>query len=73
MLSIMSNSHDWSLRLLDLLRREQGAMAEFLVALADFDRRPLRRATGYCATYPPSITTGWPVMPPEASAARKSA
>jgi hypothetical protein len=35
----MDNARELSARLLDLLRREQSAMAEFLVALADFDRR----------------------------------
>ena len=34
----MTNAHELSSRLLDLLRREQSALAEFLVALAEFDR-----------------------------------
>ena len=34
-------------RLLDLLRREQGAMADFLLALADFDRERLWIGMGY--------------------------
>ncbi len=35
----MTTARDLSLRLAELLRREHSAMAEFLVALADFDRR----------------------------------
>jgi hypothetical protein len=35
----MTHARELASRLLDLLRREQSAMAEFLVALADFDRR----------------------------------
>lgn len=37
----MTNARDLSARLAQLLRTEHGAMAEFLVALADFDRRRL--------------------------------
>ena len=38
-------------RLLDLLRREQGAMADFLVALADFDRQHLWVGMGYTSVF----------------------
>src|SRR5512140_1272151 len=38
-------------RLLDLLRREQGAMADFLVALADFDRRRHWQALGHASLF----------------------
>ena len=37
----MSSAHELSARLADLLRNERSAMAEFLVALADFDRKRL--------------------------------
>ncbi len=37
----MTNARDLSTSLADLLRTEHGAMADFLVALADFDRRRL--------------------------------
>ena len=41
------DANDLTARLADLLRREQAAMAEFLVALADFDRRRLWLDLGY--------------------------
>src|SRR5512145_1342836 len=43
----MTNARELSDQLLDLLRREQGAMADFLVALADFDDRRLWLRLGY--------------------------
>ena len=35
----MTSAHDLSAQLADLLRRERAALADFLVALADFDRQ----------------------------------
>src|SRR5512141_135036 len=37
----MSPAHEFSARLADLLAKEHHAMADFLLALADFDRRKL--------------------------------
>ncbi len=42
-----TNAHALSARLADLLRAEQGAMADFLLALADFDQRRLWVDLGY--------------------------
>jgi hypothetical protein len=47
----MDNARDLALRLLDLLRREQSAMADFLVALADFDRRRAWAELGYTSLF----------------------
>ncbi len=47
----MTNARDVSARLADLLRREHGAMADFLVALADFDRRKLWLELGYSCLF----------------------
>jgi hypothetical protein len=47
----MTNARELSSRLLDLLRREQSAMAEFLVALADFDRRRLWAELGHTSLF----------------------
>ncbi len=44
---IRSDAHDLTARLADLLRREHAAMADFLVALAYFDRRRLWLDLGY--------------------------
>jgi hypothetical protein len=41
------HARDLSTRLSDLLRREQDAMAEFLLALADFDRKRAWVVLGY--------------------------
>jgi hypothetical protein len=35
----MTSARDLTLRLADLLGRERGALAEFILALADFDRQ----------------------------------
>jgi hypothetical protein len=43
----MNDARDLSARLSELLRLEHGAMADFLVALADFDRRRLWVELGY--------------------------
>jgi hypothetical protein len=43
----MTTARDLSSRLAALLRREHGAMADFLVALADFDRKRLWVELGY--------------------------
>jgi hypothetical protein len=43
----METAREFANRLLDLLRNERKAMAEFLIALAEFDRRTLHRALGH--------------------------
>src|SRR5512133_2675815 len=43
----MTIARDLSLQLADLLSREHDAMADFLVALADFDRRRLWMELGH--------------------------
>ena len=45
------NARDLSKRLSELLRREHAAMAEFLVALADFDRRRAWETLGYSSLF----------------------
>jgi len=47
----MTNARDLSTRLADLLAREHGAMADFLVALADFDRQRLWLDLGYASVF----------------------
>jgi 5-methylcytosine-specific restriction endonuclease McrA len=47
----MDNARDLAARLASLLRREQGAMADFLVALAGFDRERLWVGLGYTSLY----------------------
>jgi 5-methylcytosine-specific restriction endonuclease McrA len=47
----MENARELSSRLLVLLRREQGAMADFLLALADFDRSRAWVALGYTSLF----------------------
>jgi hypothetical protein len=47
----MYNARELSSRLLVLLRCEQGAMADFLVALADFDQRRLWVGMGYTSLF----------------------
>src|SRR5574341_2572332 len=47
----MDNARELSSRLLVLLRREQGTMADFLVALSDFDRRRLWVGMGYTSLF----------------------
>jgi 5-methylcytosine-specific restriction endonuclease McrA len=47
----MNSAHDFTLRLQDLLRREHDAMADFLVALADFDERRLWMELGYASLF----------------------
>jgi hypothetical protein len=42
---------DLSARLADLLRRERGAMADFLVALAEFDHQRGWRELGYASLF----------------------
>ncbi|HYD39765.1 MAG TPA: HNH endonuclease signature motif containing protein [Anaeromyxobacter sp.] len=42
---------DLSARLADLLRRERSALADFLVALADFDRQRAWRELGYASLF----------------------
>jgi hypothetical protein len=43
----MMNAHDCTARLVDLLSREHSALADFLVVLADFDRRRLWEELGH--------------------------
>jgi hypothetical protein len=47
----MTNARDFTARLADLLGREHVALAEFLVALAEFDRRRLWRDLGYSGVF----------------------
>jgi hypothetical protein len=47
----MDTARDLADRLASLLRREQGAMADFLFALADFDRRRAWLALGYTSLF----------------------
>jgi hypothetical protein len=47
----MDNVRELTSRLVDLLRREQGAMADFLVALADFDQRRLWLKLGHASLF----------------------
>ena len=47
----MTNARETTVRLLDLLRREQSAMADFLVALADFDRKRLWQELGHTSLF----------------------
>jgi hypothetical protein len=47
----MDNARELASRLLDLLRREQAAMADFLVALAAFDERRLWAELGYASLF----------------------
>ncbi len=47
----MATARDLSDRLAVLLRREHGALADFLVALADFDQRQAWRELGYSSLF----------------------
>jgi len=47
----MDNARELSSRLQDLLRREHSALADFLLALADFDRRRLWVELGYSSLF----------------------
>jgi HNH endonuclease len=47
----MTNAREFTSRLADLLRREQVAMADFLVALADFDRARFWLELGYSSLF----------------------
>jgi hypothetical protein len=47
----MTNAREFTNRLVDLLRREQGAMADFLVALAEFDRKRLWLELGHSSLF----------------------
>ncbi len=47
----MDTARDFTLRLRDLLRRERLALAEFLLALADFDRARLWVELGYTSLF----------------------
>ncbi|ABC80634.1 HNH endonuclease [Anaeromyxobacter dehalogenans] len=47
----MDNATEFTKRLIELLRSERHAMAEFLVALAEFDRRALWRERGHTSLF----------------------
>ncbi len=47
----MTNARELTAHLADLLRREHAAMADFLVALADFDRRRLWLKLGHSSLF----------------------
>ncbi len=47
----MENARDLTLRLEDLLRRERGALADFLLALAAFDRRRAWAELGHASLF----------------------
>jgi 5-methylcytosine-specific restriction endonuclease McrA len=47
----MNAARDLSARLRQLLRQEQGAVADFLIALADFDRRQAWRELGHTSLF----------------------
>src|SRR5512145_2324490 len=47
----MDTARDLADRLASLLRREQGALADFLLALGDFDRRRLWEPLGYSGLF----------------------
>ncbi|ACL67394.1 HNH endonuclease [Anaeromyxobacter dehalogenans 2CP-1] len=47
----MDNATEFTKRLVELLRSERHAMAEFLVALAEFDRRALWRERGHTSLF----------------------
>ncbi len=51
MLPDMTNARDLSNRLAELLRRERGAMTDFLLALAAFDREERWRELGYTSLF----------------------
>jgi hypothetical protein len=51
MLRAMDNAHEITRRLAELLRRERDAMAEFLLLLADFDRRRLWMELGHAGLF----------------------
>jgi len=47
----MTSAREFTARLADLLRKEHSAMADFLVALSDFDRRRLWLDLGYSSLF----------------------
>src|SRR6266568_1673205 len=47
----MNTARELTSRLADLLRREHAAMGDFLVALADFDRRRMWESLGYSSLF----------------------
>jgi hypothetical protein len=49
---LTDTNRDLLARLTDLLRREHAALADFLVALAEFDRRRGWRDLGYAGLFP---------------------
>jgi hypothetical protein len=51
MMRTMTNAREHTARLADLLRREHHAMADFLVALADFDARRLWLELGHASLF----------------------
>jgi hypothetical protein len=51
MVPVMMNANEYTVRLSDLLRREHGALADFLVELAAFDERALWRELGHASLF----------------------
>jgi hypothetical protein len=51
MVSVMMNANEYTVRFSDLLRREHGALADFLVELATFDQRALWRDLGHASLF----------------------
>ena len=47
----MTTARELTNRLADLLAKEHGAMADFLVALSDFDERELWAALGHASLF----------------------
>jgi len=45
------NAHQWSSRIAELARREHLALADLLVALADFDRQAVHRQLGFSSLF----------------------
>ena len=45
------NAHEWSSRIANLARRESGALADLLLALAEFDRLAVYRLLGFASLF----------------------
>jgi hypothetical protein len=66
----MTNARELTDRLADLLRREHCAMADFLVSLADFDRKKLWRDLDHASLFYFLHRTGSSASPPSSSSRR---
>ena len=51
MRSDVMNAHEWSSRIANLARRESGALADLLLALAEFDRLAVYRLLGFASLF----------------------